>query len=58
MEDVEKRLVRLWETWAKENDALIVVGTGKSWVDIEADETTFPYFPWHRSAETRFFCRD
>ena len=41
IEDMEKRLMRLRKAWVEEKEKLIVFGNGKSWADIEADETTF-----------------
>ncbi|CAK9069223.1 Hypothetical protein SCF082_LOCUS34708 [Durusdinium trenchii] len=39
--DMEKRLMHLRKAWVEEKEKFIVFGNGKSWADIEADETTF-----------------
>ena len=41
IEDMEKRLMHLRKAWVEEKEKFIVFGNGKSWADIEADETTF-----------------
>ena len=41
IEDMKRRLLGLRKPWVEEKEKEIVLGHAKTWVDIEADETTF-----------------
>lgn len=41
IEDMKRRLLGLRKPWVEEKEKEIVLGNAKTWVDIEADETTF-----------------